>query len=423
MKIIKTLILLSILFSAHSYAGHWVYGNYTNIWGTRNYQVWVPTNYQSGTPTPVMVALHGCTQNPSQYAGLSRLNQKADSENFIVLYPNQATYANPTQCWNWMLSKNQRRNSGEVSLIMGMLERIKSQYTVDSNRTYVQGISGGAVMTSILMACHSEEFAAAAVLTGGMFKAATTISGGAYTLAFGSVHNPDIRGYDAWACAGKPDHLSPVLVFHGTDDPIDNPRNGDQTVQQFLQTNDYADDGKDNDSIPYATTSTTSDCVPGGLCYTVENYHYAGQTLVQKYTVIGMGHAYSGGNSAYLFAEPEGPDTTTIMWDFFKTKTRGSAMTNTQPARPPLEEEIETPSETTPTATATPLPTPSPLPCSDVTTRNYYHKTSRRATSKGMFFRPTYFANGSNAPMAGSTYGKTTLRSHDGQYWEVGHCP
>lgn len=422
MKSVKVIVLLCLLFSTHSFAGHWVNGNYTNSSGSRNYQIWVPSNYKSDTPVPVMVALHGCMQNPSQYAGLTRLNQKADAENFIVLYPNQATYANPTQCWNYMLSENQKRDSGEVSMVMGMLDRLKANYTVDNQRVYVQGISAGGSMTSTLMACYSEVFAAGAVLSGGMYKAATTLSGGTYSLLFGSIYSPDKRGYDAWACSGKARRSTPMLVFHGSEDPVVNPRNADQVVQQFIQTNDYGDDGLDNDSVPYTTTSTTSDCVPGGLCYTVENYHYAGEMLVQKYNIIGMGHAYSGGYAAYLFAESDGPDTTEIMWDFFKTKIRS---TQTAPVVTPAPTPLPTIAPT-PEPTATPAPTPSATPapeCTDVSARNYYHKKSGRAHSSGSFFRPSYFANGSNNSMSGSTYGRTTLRTFNGSYWAVGACP
>ncbi len=324
MKNLLFCIALLGFYSSSSIAGHWIYGNQTSwLWGSRNYQAWIPENYDPSTPTPVMVALHGCLQNPSQYAGLTRMNSKADEENFIVLYPNQASYANASQCWNWMLTRNQKRNSGEVALIMGMLSKIKSKYNVDNTRVYAQGISAGAAMTSILKACYPEVFAAGSVIAGPMYKAATTITGGTTALLVGSSYSPDYRGYSAWSCAGKPRNLvTPMLVFQGSNDSVVNPRNGDQVVEQFLQASDYGDDGQDNDSVAYATTSTTSDVSDGGFSYVVENYHYADQLLVQKHTILGMNHAYPGGNDDYLFAEPGGPDATAIMWDFFESKSR-----------------------------------------------------------------------------------------------------
>ena len=61
--------------------------------------------------------------------------------------------------------------------------------------------------------------------------------------------------------------------------------------------------------------------------------------------------------------------------------------------------------------------------CQQFTELNYNHKTAGRAYSTGSFWAPDYFANGSNAPMAGSTYGTTTLYSAGGATWNVGPCP
>ncbi|ATB28859.1 extracellular catalytic domain type 1 short-chain-length polyhydroxyalkanoate depolymerase [Melittangium boletus] len=316
------LFALFMLSAAPAHAGSWVHGSYTNLWGSRGFQLWVPSGYQPGQALPLVVGLHGCLQNPDQFAGLTRLNQKADAEKFLVLYPNQATTSNATQCWNFMLATNQERGLGEPSIIVGMVNLVKSHYAVDSRRVYVGGVSAGAVMTSILLACYSDVFTAGMVGAGAMYKAATTASGSAYAMSFGSIYDPDDRGRDAWACSGKPRRSVPVLVVHGTDDSVVNPINGEQTVRQFLQTNDYGDDGVDNDSVPYAATHVWSGAVPGGRAYTVKDYVYGGRLLVQQYELHGMDHAWPGGDDSYLFADPSGPDGTSIMWDFFKQHSR-----------------------------------------------------------------------------------------------------
>ncbi|MCY1080862.1 extracellular catalytic domain type 1 short-chain-length polyhydroxyalkanoate depolymerase [Archangium lansingense] len=321
----RTSALLLVLFAlsgAPAHAGSWVHGSYTNLWGSRGFQLWVPTGYQPGEALPLVVALHGCFQNPDQFAGLSRLNQKADAEKFLVLYPNQATLFNGTQCWNFMIATNQERDRGEPSIVVGMVDWVKSRYAVDSRRVYVGGVSAGAVLSSILLACYSDVFAAGMVGAGAMYKAATTASGSVYAMAFGSIYSPDDRGADAWACSRKPRWQVPVLVLHGTEDDVVNPINGEQAVRQFLQTNDYGDDGANNDSVPYAPTRVWSGRSTGGRDYLVKEYAYAGRLLVQKYELKGMGHAWPGGDPSYLFADPSGPDATTLMWDFFKQHIR-----------------------------------------------------------------------------------------------------
>lgn len=303
-------------------AGHWVHREYWSWSGSRFYQVWIPDGYTPGQPMPMVVALHGCLENPDQFAELTRLNQKADSEGFIVLYPNQASYANASQCWNWMLTQNQRRDSGEPGMIKGMMDWVRANYSVDARRMYVGGISAGGGMTAVMLACYPELFAAGAVHAGVMYKAATTLSGGVYAMQNGSIYSPDSRGYDAWSCGGKRRLTTPLIVFHGTSDGTVDPNNGSQVVQQFLQTSDYGDDGSNNNSVGPWATSSWGGQVPGGRSYTVRDYHYDGQLLVRKYEIHGMDHAWSGGNPAQLFADAAGPDSTSLMWNFFRSKTR-----------------------------------------------------------------------------------------------------
>lgn len=68
-------------------------------------------------------------------------------------------------------------------------------------------------------------------------------------------------------------------------------------------------------------------------------------------------------------------------------------------------------------------PPPPPTDCEAFTTNNYSHKLAGRAYSTGNIYAPNYFANGSNASLAGSTWGVTTLSSDDGSYWQPGGCP
>ncbi|AOS97337.1 Esterase PHB depolymerase [Microbulbifer aggregans] len=64
-----------------------------------------------------------------------------------------------------------------------------------------------------------------------------------------------------------------------------------------------------------------------------------------------------------------------------------------------------------------------PSGCEEQSTYNYYHKTAGRAYSTGNYFSPDYFANGSDDPMPGSTWGLSTLYSNDGVTWQLGSCP
>ena len=64
-----------------------------------------------------------------------------------------------------------------------------------------------------------------------------------------------------------------------------------------------------------------------------------------------------------------------------------------------------------------------PATCAEYTTANYYHKVAGRAYSTGYYYAPNYFASGSDDPLAGSTWGTSTLYSTDGRVWFAGNCP
>jgi len=304
-------------------AGRWDVGLFGNIFGAREYQVWVPAGYDDTQPLPVLLVLHGCVTGPNLMGEASGFNDVADTEGFLVVYPRQNVTANPARCWNWQLPINQARGSGEASILAGIVDQVKGSYAVDPRRVYVTGISAGGAMTSIMLACYSDVFAAGAIHSGGMYKGATTVSGSAYALLAGSIYSPDGNGRLAWQCSGSPTPRPiPVLVFHGTADSTVNPVNGQQAVRQFLQTNDLADDGLDNDSVKYVPTSTFNGQVPGGRAYRVDTYAYGGRTLAQHYVVQGMGHAWSGSQTGLPFTDPQGPDATLITWLFLKDQLR-----------------------------------------------------------------------------------------------------
>lgn len=71
-----------------------------NYKGTR-FRVFVPTGYSAAKPAPLVVVLHGCTQDADQIAAGTQMNQLAESQGFLVLYPEQSTAASALRCWQW----------------------------------------------------------------------------------------------------------------------------------------------------------------------------------------------------------------------------------------------------------------------------------------------------------------------------------
>jgi poly(hydroxyalkanoate) depolymerase family esterase len=298
-------------------------GSVSTPQGSRDYVLHVPAGHDGRQPLPLIVALHGCLQTPEQLIGLARLAKLADAERAFVLAPQQSAAANPARCWNWFNPADQVRDSGEPAIIKAMIDEVREKHTVDARRIYAVGLSAGGLMSGILLACYPDTFAAGVIASAGMYKAGVNLSEGMAVLKNGSPHDPSVRGKEAWECGGsRVGQPVPVLVIDGDADQVVAAVNARQTVEQVAQLNDYADDGKDNDSMrpPVAggarvRSSTT-------LEHSCRDAKQGDVVVVRHCTVHGLGHAWSGGDAAFPYAEPKGPDATALAWEFLERHTR-----------------------------------------------------------------------------------------------------
>lgn len=290
-------------------------GTYSNAYGSRAYRGYVPSSYTAGTAIPLVVVLHGCTQTAADAEAGTRFSAVAESRGFAVVYPEQSTSANLSRCWNWFQTINQVRGQYEPSLIAGITAWVKSHYTIDAKRVYITGLSAGAGMSVIMGATYPDVYAAIGSNAGCEY--------GGYPCGTAGGPDPVKQGQAAYNASGAFHAPVPAIVFQGDVDNTVPKINAEQTIQQWISTNDYADDGAHNGSVPTTRLSTASGSVAGGYTYDIDYYrNAAGANLEQRYLIHGMGHAYSGGSTAGSYTDPKGPDATNLTYDFFLAHAR-----------------------------------------------------------------------------------------------------
>jgi poly(hydroxyalkanoate) depolymerase family esterase len=266
----------------------------------------------------MVVLLHGCTQDPDDLARGAHVASHADRSGVLVLLPEQPEAANPRKCWNWYDPAHQQRERGEPSIVAGMTRQIMRQWSVDSERVYVAGISAGAAMASVLAITYPDVFAAAALHSGIPYGAATNVMAGVTVMSNGAADTTRLAraAYEAMGAKARP---LPVLIVHGADDPIVKRVNATQTRDAWLAMNAMARGDRDTRPAQIAEAGRAFEAEAGGLRFERE-CHGARltQTTCEVETLIvhGLGHAWSGGSKLGSFTDARGPDATAEIMRF-----------------------------------------------------------------------------------------------------------
>jgi poly(hydroxyalkanoate) depolymerase family esterase len=281
--------------------GRIVSGRHTGPAGARDYRLYVPPAH-GGQPLPLVVMLHGCTQDPDDFAAGTGMDQAALEQGFLVLYPAQTQGANSSRCWNWFKHNHQGRGRGEPALLSAMTLEVVERYGVDPQRVYVAGLSAGGAMAAILGEAYPDVFAAVGVHSGLPCGAATDVASAFAAMGNGAAARPTARGA-----------TPPTIVFHGDQDTTVHPVNGEHVLAA-------ASSGTGSTPPEFERARSGN-----GRNYTRRVFRDpAGRAVAEHWTVHGSGHAWSGGRVGGSYTDPSGPDATAAMLRFFFSH-RGSA--------------------------------------------------------------------------------------------------
>lgn len=129
---------------------------------TRSYRTYVPASVDPSEPVSMLVMLHGGFGSDEQAERDYGWDSKADSEGFIVVYPNGKGRA-----WNagTCCGSPAKDDVDDVGFITKVVEQVQERSHIDPSRIFVTGMSNGAMMAERL-SCETDLFAAAASVAG-----------------------------------------------------------------------------------------------------------------------------------------------------------------------------------------------------------------------------------------------------------------
>ena len=278
-------------------AAHWSTGLAAGPAGARRYHLYKPPGVQRTERLPLLVMLHGCDQDALALAAISQMNRIALRHRFLVLYPEQDRLANMHGCWNWYDTRSGRAQ-GEAGAIQAAIDQVCLTQPVDSERVALVGLSAGAGMAALLAIRHPERFRAVAMHSGiapGVAQSTAT--------ALHAMRGRRMTGLPlAPLVAGV--HLPALLVIQGSVDHVVAPGNGAEAVRLWA-----AREG----AQPGAPRR-----VQRGARYpvTISDYKTRGRLVATLCSVIGLGHAWSGGAPSWSYSDPKGPDASRMIWAF-----------------------------------------------------------------------------------------------------------
>ncbi len=233
---------------------------------------YVPPNTSAGAP--LVVVLHGCGQSADEYVTRSGWQTIADQYGLVLLAPQQTLSNQLNRCFNWYETGDNARDVGEALSIHNMVEQVVSAEGIDASRVFVTGLSAGGFMTTAMLAAYPELFSAGAVVAGGPYGCADSL-----TSALDCVGGSVTKSPDAWAAlvtsAAPSTGVFPRLsVWHG---------DADSTVA-------YANAGE----LAKQWTALHGLDVAGGVEDEIAGHgrvRYGVPAAVEVVTLGGMGHA------------------------------------------------------------------------------------------------------------------------------------
>lgn len=321
MRLLLTLSIISLAIT-NAVAGDFLSKSILTIYGKRDYKIYLPKNVLEKENISLVVAVHGCKQDGTSFAGGSRLNKFADQHGFVVLYPEQDSLFNSMNCWNWFNPINQTRSPfGEAGIIVKSIQDALREYKqLDSNKVYLLGMSSGAAISNIVASCFPEMIKAWASSHGISYQATTLPLYAEDVVRHGSRIGPESSAKRAYLCSKSAlTHVSkktlPVMVIAGKNDSLLASSHFSDVINSWLSYQDYLDNGQRDYSFQYFLKTKVVK-QEKKYSYTLTDY-VSDSSSIKSVLIDSLDHAWSGGDDSFKYNDSKGPDQTQMIIDFF----------------------------------------------------------------------------------------------------------
>ena len=249
----------------------------------REFYVYIPDGIEDLPSVPLLFGLHGYTSRAIWFLGYSGFQPIADTEKFIVIYPQGSILITTGQThWNvggWTNGST----TDDVDFLSYLIDWSDDNFNINTDRVYSTGMSNGGYM-SFHLACNlSHKIAAIASVTGSM--------------------TPETYN----SC--NPIHSTSVMQIHGDADTVV-PYFGNWRSRSIPSVMEYWEEYNNCQTSNISSVPDNNNDGDGGLFYLYDQC--IADVQAQLYLMTNMGHEWP------RFNNDNDINAADVIWNFFQ---------------------------------------------------------------------------------------------------------